>query len=821
MDTKYLQRGICVLIPAMIFLIYASSSSHIVGGQIIMPLDDVYIHFQYARSLAEGTPYVYNAGELPTSGATSFLYPILLSIGYLIGFKGLALGIYAMLLGAIFLAISMRLLLDLAEQFNLPTWGGLILAVGFAISGAIAWHFQSGMETGLMITLTLATLTALWHDSPRWVAIATALLALTRPEGSIMALIVIGIYGLKLYTNPTTRGQTMWLSIPLSAFLIQPIVNALVTGSLSASGGQAKSILSTVPFFLDDVVNRIIANFWRMWSEFMTDSAYTLILLFPVALMGLVTLIRRRFYIGVIVLVWLIAVSAGISTLDTAFWHFKRYQMPLIALMYPLAAYGLIALSNALAKRKAPLKYLAWAIVGVIALSAGINSLEFLRLYRVNVQNVIDQPYPMAEWLKLHTPADARVAVHDVGMMRYIGERHTVDMVGLTTPSAAAYWQHGPGAVGEFLLNTRPDYVAAYTEARGLGYLVDTPLYDNGEALAGFTAVYAPADNVAVGAEYQGIYAMNWDAIDSHPAEQPYQPSITTHLEGSPIGQINVADLASEELAGYHVEYATPLEGFATEFYTLPYIDCPDACSVTDGGRIINGREMFTFTIPPEYRGRELIFVSRVHPLDSTSIQITVNQTLVDQRQIIQQAGHWLEIGTIIPASDTEKLTITIQPETTYSPYYHWLYLASADSPSTQVPIATFQDQAIELLSADISIMDAQLAVDLAWQKGDAQPTGDYKLFIHVYNDDQAPPVAQLDTYTANNTLPPTNWLYGVIFDQIMVDLSKLSEGRYQVAIGFYHTTDFSRLSPQSEALRIDHDRLFIGEIILANHQDD
>lgn len=817
MATKYLTRGICLIVPAILLMIYFTTSNQITDGKTIMPLDDVYIHFQYARTFAEGTPYVYNTGEDPTSGATSFIYPILLSIGYLIGFKGLALGTYAMFLGAVFLAVSMRLLIDLAQQFKIPIWGGYLLSVGFAVSGAITWHFHSGMETGLMMMLTLATLSTLWRDDPRWIAITSALLALTRPEGTIMSLIVIVCYGAKLVVNPTTRKQALWLLLPLSALFIQPIVNIIITGSSSASGGQAKSILNTVPFFLEAVITRIWNNFQQMWAEFMIDSAYTLILLFPTAFMGLMTLIRRRPVIGWIVLGWFLAVSAGVSTLDTAFWHFKRYQMPLIAVMYPLSAYALVALSRSLEKRKPALKYAMLLVVAIMAVSAITNGFEFLRLYRVNVQNVIAQPYPMAEWLRENTPTDARIAVHDVGMMRYIGERSTVDMVGLTTPSAAPYWQNGPGSVGEFLLNTRPDYVAAYTDARGLGYLVETPLYNYGDALAGFTAIYNLADNVAVGAEYQGIYAIDWETIDNYPASVPYQPSITSHINGSPIAQVNIADLTSEESVTYHVEYSTPLEGFTTEFYSLPYIDCDlDDCTITDGGRIINGTETFTFVVPDEYIGHDLLLISRVHPTESTALDITANGEDIGQRQIIQQAGQWLEIGTIIPALNVSELTITIQPETLYSPYYHWIYpyISTAET-ATSLAIATFQDGAIALLSADLNVIDGQLVADLAWKKGETAITGDYKLFIHVYEDINAPPLAQQDAYLANGTMPPANWLNGVIFDQIMVDLDRLREGRYQVAIGFYHATNFSRLTPQSNVGLIDHDRLFIGDIEL------
>ncbi len=75
-------------------------------GQPIMPLDDAYIHFQYARSIATGQPYAYNPGLPPTSGATSFLYPYILAIGYLIGFTGLNLGWWATGVGAVALAAS-------------------------------------------------------------------------------------------------------------------------------------------------------------------------------------------------------------------------------------------------------------------------------------------------------------------------------------------------------------------------------------------------------------------------------------------------------------------------------------------------------------------------------------------------------------------------------------------------------------------------------------------------------------------------------------------------------------------------------------------
>src|SRR4051794_27227274 len=105
----------CVL-AGLIFLAYACTSLAMGRGGFVMPLDDVYIHFQYAKQMALGQPYIYNPGLPATSGATSFLYPYMLAIGYLLGFQGLNLGLWAMLLGMVALVGSTWLVYRLVKK---------------------------------------------------------------------------------------------------------------------------------------------------------------------------------------------------------------------------------------------------------------------------------------------------------------------------------------------------------------------------------------------------------------------------------------------------------------------------------------------------------------------------------------------------------------------------------------------------------------------------------------------------------------------------------------------------------------------------------
>jgi hypothetical protein len=60
-------------------------------GHPAVPLDDAFIHFQYAKRLASGHFFSYVDGEGYSSGATSLLWPMLLAPLYLVGLRGLSI----------------------------------------------------------------------------------------------------------------------------------------------------------------------------------------------------------------------------------------------------------------------------------------------------------------------------------------------------------------------------------------------------------------------------------------------------------------------------------------------------------------------------------------------------------------------------------------------------------------------------------------------------------------------------------------------------------------------------------------------------------
>lgn len=823
---------LCCVLGGGVLVAYALAARAAGHGEYVMPLDDVYIHFQYARQLAAGQPYQYNPGLPPTSGATSFLYPYLLALGVLLGFTDLNLGIWAMSLGALALIGAGWLVYQIGLRW-VPWWMAALGMAAFMLNGPVSWHFMSGMETGCVTFALLLLLWALLEDRFGWCIGAAGALVLLRPEMGLLALMAVVFIGWQSLRQRRLKRRLPWLLLPFVAYTLQPTINFLLTGSFAASGSQAKSLFGIVPAYPDVIWGRIFENFTRFGQELVTgisqrEGLYLPIIITLVGLFGLGLLISRRQtrLTGLLIALWLIVGALLISTLDTAFWHFKRYQMPLLALLFPLALIGLSRLPRRLAG-------------GLIALSVVFTLLTtgvFLGHFSLNSSYVFAQPLTMARWLRVNTPEDAVVAVHDTGMMRYMGGRTTVDMVGLTTPGAAWAWRHGPGAVGEFLVDQRPDYIAAYGREHGLGlsYLADTDLY--GEPLITFPVELDPSFNVALAAPVQGIYQPDWETADR--AEngrlsvgiQQYvvndDPITTVDPAQSPLGPLDPIPHHNQVFLRSWARYDdfealdNRMQGFVTEYLELPVIGCFGECLVGDGTRRGAVVETFGLLLPPLATDSPLVLVSRVHAAGSGEISVYVNETLIGTRVVFMQPGYWQDIPTRIPPEISSywmmkvRLIANFAPGD-YQPAHHWLYLAGEHPLPDAVPFSTFQEGAFWLYPPDIRQEPDWLHLDLIWGT-DGAAQGDAKVFVHLSND-QNEIVAQADMRPGSGGLPPGNWLSGALRDTISVDVSAVPPGHYHLWMGLYDPVTQARLMPSNGDA---NGRIDLGEVELKPHAD-
>nr|MBP8973400.1 hypothetical protein [Anaerolineae bacterium] len=161
-----------VVVVGAVVLLTLSVSLAVSRDPLLMPLDDTYIHFQYARQWAAGQPMTYYPGDPPTSGATSLLYAPLLALGYAAGFDGWALAYWALGIGALAFFGSTWLVYLIGRASPLAEEPGgagyaLTLALAYAVTGPFVWAALSGMETALFLFLTLLTFYAAQQDRLR------------------------------------------------------------------------------------------------------------------------------------------------------------------------------------------------------------------------------------------------------------------------------------------------------------------------------------------------------------------------------------------------------------------------------------------------------------------------------------------------------------------------------------------------------------------------------------------------------------------------------------------------------------------------------
>lgn len=796
----------CVVISALGLLVYTASALSPGAGAPILPLDDTYIHFQYARQLAAGQYAVYNPGLPPTSGATSFVYPFVLALGVWLGFSDLWLGLWALIVGAIAHALAAFWIDRIVNTLGAPGWFSGALALSYAVCGLPQWHAFSGMETALITAAVLGTLDALIRRQRGCALIAAALCALLRPEAAVIAAGTTLLQFSRAWLDGQRRLHPLLLPLlPTFAVGVQPLVNGLVTGTFVASGSSAKSVFGMVPFDAGAAIARVIAQFGRMAVElFATPNSAGMAVfsaLLIAAPVGWIALLARRSTRGVALTtgLWWLGGLLLIATLDTAFWHFKRYQIPFFALTVVLAGMGVSQIGTRWPRVNAAGRALYLLVIGGAAL---VSAVEFVRDHALNVGYVHDQPYQMARFLADDTDPEVVVAVHDVGMMRYIGERTTFDLVGLTTPGAAESWRSGPGAVGELIERVRPDLIAAYGEGHGtgLGYLAATDLY--AEPLAEYRVNWIDGRGVALAAPLQGIYRPRWEAAE---VVTPVLAALTPWLDGlTLVTRLDVADLASEREHGYTWAAAPGFRGFATEYFQFPRLGDPAQRAIMDGGRRITGHEMFTVDVTP---GRDVLWIIRAHAGAAGTIAISVDGALFTERVIPEAPGHFIEIPILIPAvliSGSLALRVEAEPGLVYQPYQHWIYQGTYTAALVEAPLLTYQNGAIALAELNWSVdPEAHLTLALTWASG-GTARGDAVLFVHVVDAGGAI-VAQYDARPGRGALPPGNWIAGSFRDTISLDINALPPGRYSLFMGLYDPVSLRRFMPDgASALPVD-----------------
>jgi hypothetical protein len=675
----------CVLYVATLFYGYMQIQTH---GTWSAPLDDVFIHFDYARATARGYPFQWSEGNGYSSGNTSLLYPFVLALGYLVGFRGLAIMVFAALVACVstfgFLLASGKMLDPLGR------WAKYLVPPAVVSLGALDWTLFSGMENafhlglwGLCLVLVLWLERAAREGRPvariAWIAGgASVLLFLTRPE-SVVCIASFAVFAAWCVlrgdvpagtTDERSRRRRKALATMLRvgvpgavALVAQAVANRVLTGEISANGAIAKLTINnpympaaekwaTYKFLLGYVVVR------NTQHHFADATPYGWLV--PVLAVAPLASPKVRRY-AVLLWVQLVGWLALVAMNGQVRWQNERYTMAAVAWLFVLAAMGLTTIASEAGRTRK--QRVGWALrasaaVGLAALywvHQAPNVRDQIWFFGRASRNILDQHVVAGGILARIGPK--RVLVGDAGALMYASDRPGLDLIGLggyhDLPFARA-GVHGLGASLELIerlpRDERPDVMAIYPSWWG-----DLPGIF-GRRLTGVVVT----GNVICGGQEKVLYRADWSALDGSG-----RPASLVRGERI-VDELDVADLVNERAHGY--VFPHPGMGFAT-FRVLPDRAGRD---LFDGGRDIPQGQVETARVQAP-RGQGKLVVRAVAGPRPVSIEVSADDRVLGHLEVPRGEG-WVEPTLTLPSDLPDGFELRLRPVNAgWTSFHAWI----------------------------------------------------------------------------------------------------------------------------------------------------
>jgi len=458
-------------------------------GEPGMPLDDSYIHLQYARSIVQGHPFEYNPGER-SNGSSAPLWTVILAGAYVVTGDWL---VAAYVAGVFFTAGCVALTYWLVLRWtHRPGWALFGAAMLLVMHPTLIWAY-GGMEVPAYTAAFLLGLlaydmarTAGAGGERRWRLAASAVFAVAvwlRPEFLLMPILIGLERAISLRrTGSGWRGAwvremalhgVLWLVlfVPYAAFNEWTsgrwLPNTFAVKAVARNATAEVVLAAGLPAAWHYADWRAALRCLALWEPMMAVS-----LVFQLFLNNAVMARRMPQFIkqgwqgslgaaGLLGVITLIAFPLGRALVDPVGllqFQFQRYFGQITPLMVLLAVAWWASRSVA----SGPSRRLV-----VAATAAGTAGFAVTTLIAVTaVQNIHDMQVYLGRWMAKHTPPDAVIATNDVGAIAFYSGRRVVDTVGLTEPALAAHYLAG-GTLEEYLQRIKPQYACMFSKWHG------------------------------------------------------------------------------------------------------------------------------------------------------------------------------------------------------------------------------------------------------------------------------------------------------------------------------------------------------------------
>jgi hypothetical protein len=552
------------------------------GGEPAVPLDDAFIHFQYARSIWEGRGFAYTPGAEPSAGATSLLWPLLLTLPYGLGLRGELVILAAWLFGWLALVALGYETRRVSERL-LSADGALAAELMVLSFGGYVWYATSGMEVVPLAWLLMraARRSAEWAEAepdarpkPTELVALAWLGPLVRPEGAIATLSVV------VTLAATARRSQRFLALAaLAGAALPALVYRLFTGQSTTTTALVKwlplnpyvqgealllSVWDNVKLLFGTLLNG------EIWSAVFLPQGAALFLWLALPALVMVGLRQRARFRAALIL----AVAFGMfvpTTYDSFLWNRLRYLWPFMAAWFVGVA-ALAELVGALVARFGGSERVRLLVSG-LAVGGLVSRLGWtLEDLGTSANAIRMQQASLGRWAAEALPKDARIGVNDTGAIAYFSNRRTFDVCGLTTPGEARYWVAGAGS--------RFEHYERLGASRLPTHFV---VYSNWFAIPALLGDYQTERSVP-GATILGGETMVAHVASYRTLGTGARPELEVPCEL--LDEVDVADLESEATHGYDLLYASSSLNLVVE-----------EDGVADGGRSERQTERFTMSI--------------------------------------------------------------------------------------------------------------------------------------------------------------------------------------------------------------------------------
>ena len=419
------------------------------SGPFQFPSDDSYITLEFARNFAATGRFTFD-GIHAAPGATSSLHVLLLALASKLGIE---LEAADATLGILFFLLAIERTGALAWRLTQSRRAVFFSSAVTALSGYLVYDSLNGLETTLFVFLALAWVTCivgfLENHKPKVGMLLWLFLALlARPEAVWLAA-GVGAYLLLRAVRapeerkPLTRLVTFMAAAGVAAILAQ----WALTGSAIPHTALAKVYLFGD---LHKPLGERFAIFWRgireVWSPL-----YFFLLLGLFAHRGRVLLWMLLPWLVLTGVLFCLLIPGQVAT------YWGRYQHPLMPFVFVLAGDGFETAVNWMARFRVG-KATRIVMFALVAMLCFINLREFRQNLADDKQVILENHFWAVEWLRQNAPAGARIATHDIGILRYEGGYDLRDLSGLVSREAFERNRAGQGQF-EYVASLRPDYV--------------------------------------------------------------------------------------------------------------------------------------------------------------------------------------------------------------------------------------------------------------------------------------------------------------------------------------------------------------------------